>query len=794
MPAQKINSCDCDILQVNETDNLMGYQNFTNQNRTLNGKPFYFSTQGNILYWKSDSWSYSGPVYDNNLKHLVEINSYHTEIFNLESVCKGKIRTGKANDVIKTQCLKHNNACFARRGAIFNVSDETLNMEIELVLRTNDPCKFPFIYENVTYTSCTKKDFPSAFWCATTVNATNHYQGHYGYCNDLCPNEDQCDCNVLQVNESDDLMGNQNFTKQNGTWNGKPFYFSMQQGRISWNIYYWSYDIYHENLKRFVPGHHYNEEIFSLKTVCKGGRIGKIQRVQREKTFLIKTQCLRDNNNCSAEKELAVTFLDEVHNRTTEHKLKATQPCTFPFVYKNVKYYSCTNIDFKTFWCATTVNASNHYQQGNWGYCNHLCTTEDSLNSTPWLLMIVVGSFIFLFILSIILYLYYAKRKKEIDTVMNGNLAMINPSLILNEQAAHLSYSGKCEIERSKFEIGRKLGGGSFGSVYEGTTKDGIHLGQKNKVAIKSVNNTLDPTQIYALMCEIKLLDKLEMHLNLVNMIGACTKHFSSGRIWLLLEHCPHGDMKNFLLKYRDVILQGLDDQVPHEHLNIRLFIKWSHSISKGMEYLASKNIMHGDLAARNILITNFTKEENYLAKICDFGLSKAFYDKTSYEKQDRNNIPWKWMDVIFFETRKFRLSSDVWSFGVVFWEMLSMGRFPYAGEDMKETIDKIKIGFRLPVPDEVSKVNWLSKCYSDVTKMCWQLDPKERFSFTDLIQTFETYLTDEEKERYNRLEQHVIQSKAKLSEKRKSKQELSKEAISYNKMQENVSNDDRAN
>ena len=179
------------------------------------------------------------------------------------------------------------------------------------------------------------------------------------------------------------------------------------------------------------------------------------------------------------------------------------------------------------------------------------------------------------------------------------------------------------------------------------------------------------------------------------------------------------------------------------------------------MEYLASKNIMHGDLAARNILITNY-HDESYLAKIADFGLSKNFYDKTSYVKQDRKNLPWKWMDVDFYETNVFRLSSDVWSFGVVFWEMLSIGRFPYAGGDADDTIKKIKAGFRLPVPDEVKDANWLAKCYNDVTEMCWQLDPKQRCNFSDLVKIFKNLLTIEEKEAYKQMEQNITKHEAK--------------------------------
>ena len=163
------------------------------------------------------------------------------------------------------------------------------------------------------------------------------------------------------------------------------------------------------------------------------------------------------------------------------------------------------------------------------------------------------------------------------------------------------------------------------------------------------------------------------------------------------------------------------------------------------MEYLFLKKIMHGDLAARNILISNLDGE-NYVAKVTDFGLSKAFYDKTSYLKEERRNVPWKWMDVDFLETSIFTMSSDVWSFGVVFWEMLSIGRTPYAGCNANDTIKEIKSGYRLPPPIEISQLQWLVKCYNEVTKMCWHPKPKQRSSFANLVETFETYLKSEEK------------------------------------------------
>mgnify|MGYP001391824607 CR=1 FL=1 len=96
------------------------------------------------------------------------------------------------------------------------------------------------------------------------------------------------------------------------------------------------------------------------------------------------------------------------------------------------------------------------------------------------------------------------------------------------------------------------------------------------------------------------------------------------------------------------------------------------------------------------------------------------------------------------------------------------------------ETIKKIKRGFRLSIPDEIKEANWLAKSYNEVTKKCWQVDPKKRCSFSDLVKTFETLLTNEEKEKYKIMEQNIIKSEA--------KQETSNEAISFKNLQDNVS------
>ena len=328
---------------------------------------------------------------------------------------------------------------------------------------------------------------------------------------------------------------------------------------------------------------------------------------------------------------------------------------------------------------------------------------------------------------------------------------MLRQNENIKKEVTKLSYNATREVTKSVFEIGSEIGKGNFGEVYIGTI-----LGLNIPVAIKSINaNQSNEQGIEHVLDEIKIMSHVDPHLNLVSMVGACTSDLKDlGQIWLLLEFCEFGDLKRYLKEHENEILSA-----KNEYMNSRCLIQWSYDIANGMKYLAQNHIMHGDLAARNILMSKCPlgcDNEWPLAKIADFGLSKRFYDNVKYSKESRLYVPWKWMALEYLVNDYFTLTSDVWSFGVLFWELLSFGRTPYGQQDYDELLDKLKTGYRLSFPDEAKKIlNWPARSlFQSLSKMCFKPDPLDRASFSEVLIRIEKELTTQEISHYNEVKE----------------------------------------
>ncbi|KAL3265635.1 hypothetical protein HHI36_009840 [Cryptolaemus montrouzieri] len=167
--------------------------------------------------------------------------------------------------------------------------------------------------------------------------------------------------------------------------------------------------------------------------------------------------------------------------------------------------------------------------------------------------------------------------------------------------------------------------------------------------------------------------------------------------------------------------------------------LAWAFQVARGMEYLASRKVLHGDLAARNILLA-----DDNIVKICDFGLAKSMYNNENYKKKSDGPLPIKWMAIESIRDRVFSTQSDVWSFGIVLWEFFSLARTPYPGMEADERLySKLVEGYRMESPEFAT---------TDIYQMmleCWSKRPQNRPSFTQLTEKLGTMLEESVKMHY---------------------------------------------
>ena len=254
-------------------------------------------------------------------------------------------------------------------------------------------------------------------------------------------------------------------------------------------------------------------------------------------------------------------------------------------------------------------------------------TTTAPTAQSLWLVGVVVAVVVVVVVLVILspLILRARERKAVSGTILLGDPSRLDLSLPPLSQPRYLGYDRRFERRRSSLEIQHFIGEGEFGAVFVGTIRN-IYGSEKTKVAVKLAKHIQDHNHLYMIIDELKLMSNMEMHPNLVNLLAACTSNSKLEDVKLIMEHCPNGNLEDFLKLHRPEFKASLQNKARDGgSLDSELLYRWAYEVGKGLEFLSSKSIMHGDLAARNILLS-----EDLVAKISDFGLSKKMYYNTS--------------------------------------------------------------------------------------------------------------------------------------------------------------------
>eukprot|EP00795_Rhopilema_esculentum_P006270 gene6270-11689_t len=264
----------------------------------------------------------------------------------------------------------------------------------------------------------------------------------------------------------------------------------------------------------------------------------------------------------------------------------------------------------------------------------------------------------------------------------------------------------------------RPFSKGAYGYVHKGRARI---LRQEDKVmlvAAKIMKDSMDFETVSAFVSEAVIMSKFD-HQNILQLLGVVIQ--GNAPPMIVMPYMKHGDLNQFLRNARATPRKP-------QLLSTRQLINFGLQIAKGMEYLANMRYVHRDLATRNCMVS-----EELEIKISDFGLAKEVGHDDSYVMAKKTKLPIKWMSIESLNG-VFSEKSDVWSFGVVLWELMTLGKQPYSGINSTSMEEYLLKGERLSQPK-----NCPDEMYTTM-RLCWREDPCERPQFSGLCERISSY------------------------------------------------------
>ncbi|XP_025092562.1 fibroblast growth factor receptor 2-like isoform X2 [Pomacea canaliculata] len=308
----------------------------------------------------------------------------------------------------------------------------------------------------------------------------------------------------------------------------------------------------------------------------------------------------------------------------------------------------------------------------------------------------------------------------------------------------------KWEFPRERLVLGDRLGEGVFGLVVKAQAFGIFKDNNSVTVAVKMLKEGSTDREMIDLIREMEMMKLIGKHRNIINLLGCCTQR---GPLYVIVEFAPHGNLRDYLKSHRLVACSftcvseyerptvalvpnnsgtSVAETNEQKALTPKDLISFAYQVALGMEYLASRQCIHRDLAARNVLVA-----EEYVLKIADFGLTRNLQQSDYYKKTTDG----RWMAPEALFDGKYTSKNDVWSYGVLLWEIFTLGENPYPSVPVTDLFDHLRSGHRMKKPYYSTPEMY------DIMLSCWQEDPNNRPDFNSLVQELDKILMSSVKE-----------------------------------------------
>ncbi|KAM9368362.1 LOW QUALITY PROTEIN: insulin-like growth factor 1 receptor [Phaethornis superciliosus] len=334
------------------------------------------------------------------------------------------------------------------------------------------------------------------------------------------------------------------------------------------------------------------------------------------------------------------------------------------------------------------------------------------LTVTPVVLMVLISC------LAVLVFFYNKKRNNA--GYPSGTLyTSVNPEYF---SASNVYIPDEWEVSREKITVIRELGQGSFGMVYEGLALGLVAEGQETRVALKTVNELATMRERIEFLNEASVMKAFKCH-HVVRLLGVV----SQGQPALvIMELMTRGDLKSYLRSLRPDAENNPGLPPP----SLGAMIQMAGEIADGMAYLNANKFVHRDLAARNCMVS-----EDFTVKIGDFGMTRDIYETDYYRKGGKGLLPVRWMSPEALKDGIFNTQSDVWSFGVVLWEIATLAEQPYQGMSNEQVLRFVMDNGVLERPENCPDKLHQLMCW------CWQQNPRQRPSFIQLLESIKDHM-----------------------------------------------------